>query len=109
MFVRAYLRASTTNRMRTALGPLLRPSRLTTASQSQPVCRERERREALPPELFRLLADARPGDMLLVEQVDRLSRLTASDWSAFVVSLLPSHRVWRLTSHVLDDGERQGR
>src|SRR5215207_4220582 len=32
------------------------------------------------PELFRLLSDARPGDVLLVEQVDRLSRLTASDW-----------------------------
>jgi DNA invertase Pin-like site-specific DNA recombinase len=32
------------------------------------------------PELFRLLEDAEPGDVLLVEQVDRLSRLTAGDW-----------------------------
>jgi DNA invertase Pin-like site-specific DNA recombinase len=32
------------------------------------------------PELFRLLADSQPGDVLLVEQVDRLSRLTAADW-----------------------------
>jgi DNA invertase Pin-like site-specific DNA recombinase len=32
------------------------------------------------PELFRLLADSRPGDVLLVEQVDRLSRLTDADW-----------------------------
>lgn len=32
------------------------------------------------PELFRLLADARPGDVLLIEQVDRLSRLTEGDW-----------------------------
>jgi DNA invertase Pin-like site-specific DNA recombinase len=32
------------------------------------------------PELFRLLADSKPGDVLLVEQVDRLSCLTASDW-----------------------------
>jgi len=32
------------------------------------------------PELFRLLSDSRPGDVLLIEQVDRLSRLTASDW-----------------------------
>jgi DNA invertase Pin-like site-specific DNA recombinase len=31
-------------------------------------------------ELFRLIADSRPGDVLLVEQVDRLSRLTDSDW-----------------------------
>ena len=32
------------------------------------------------PELFRLIANSRPGDVLLIEQVDRLSRLTASDW-----------------------------
>ena len=32
------------------------------------------------PELFRLLEDSRPGDVLLVEQVDRLSRLTDGDW-----------------------------
>jgi DNA invertase Pin-like site-specific DNA recombinase len=32
------------------------------------------------PELFRLLADSRPSEILLVEQVDRLSRLTDSDW-----------------------------
>ena len=32
------------------------------------------------PELFRLLADSEPGDVLLLEQVDRLSRLTARDW-----------------------------
>ena len=32
------------------------------------------------PELFRLIGDSQPGDVLLVEQVDRLSRLTAEDW-----------------------------
>ena len=32
------------------------------------------------PELFRLLSDCEPGDVLLVEQVDRLSRLTSPDW-----------------------------
>ena len=32
------------------------------------------------PELFRLLSDCRPGDVLLTEQVDRLSRLTTEDW-----------------------------
>ena len=32
------------------------------------------------PELFRLLADSRPGDVLLVEQVNRLSRLSDADW-----------------------------
>nr|WP_084010161.1 recombinase family protein [Pandoraea oxalativorans] len=32
------------------------------------------------PELFRLLADCRPRDVLLVEDVDRLSRLAAKEW-----------------------------
>lgn len=32
------------------------------------------------PELRRLLRDAAPGDVLLVEQVDRLSRLSEADW-----------------------------
>jgi DNA invertase Pin-like site-specific DNA recombinase len=32
------------------------------------------------PELFRLLRDSKPNDILLIEQVDRLSRLTAGDW-----------------------------
>jgi DNA invertase Pin-like site-specific DNA recombinase len=32
------------------------------------------------PELFRLIAHSRPGDVLLIEQVDRLSRLTDADW-----------------------------
>jgi DNA invertase Pin-like site-specific DNA recombinase len=32
------------------------------------------------PELFRLIADSQPGDVLLIEQVDRLSRLTEADW-----------------------------
>lgn len=32
------------------------------------------------PELFRLLGDCLPGDVLLVEQVDRLSRLNTGDW-----------------------------
>jgi DNA invertase Pin-like site-specific DNA recombinase len=32
------------------------------------------------PELFRLLRDSQPGDVLLCEQVDRLSRLSEADW-----------------------------
>ncbi len=39
------------------------------------------------PELFRLLADFQPGDILLVEQVDRLSRLTAPDWERLKTDL----------------------
>jgi DNA invertase Pin-like site-specific DNA recombinase len=41
--------------------------------------------------LFRLLSDARAGDILLVEQVDRLSRLTASDWERLKAELAARH------------------
>ena len=34
------------------------------------------------PELFRLLDDCQSGDVLLIEQVDRLSRLNDSDWES---------------------------
>jgi DNA invertase Pin-like site-specific DNA recombinase len=43
------------------------------------------------PELFRLLADAHRGDILLVEQVDRLSRLTAADWETLKAELTAKH------------------
>lgn len=39
------------------------------------------------PELFRLIADSRPGDILLVEQIDRLSRLSESDWERLKTEL----------------------
>jgi DNA invertase Pin-like site-specific DNA recombinase len=39
------------------------------------------------PELFRLLNDSSPGDVLLIEQVDRLSRLNATDWEALRTEL----------------------
>ncbi len=32
------------------------------------------------PEIFRLIGNSKPGDVLLIEQVDRLSRLTDGDW-----------------------------
>src|SRR5271168_4754265 len=43
------------------------------------------------PELFRLIADSRPGDVLLIEQVDRLSRLTATDWQKLRADLDKKH------------------
>src|ERR1700759_4689351 len=39
------------------------------------------------PELFRLLADAHPGDVLLIEQVDRLSGLVTADWDRLKAEL----------------------
>lgn len=81
MFVRAYLRASTkeqdASRARADLEAFAADRGLTIAATYL----ENESGASLQrPELFRLLADSRPGDVLLVEQVDRLSRLNAGDW-----------------------------
>ena len=81
MFVRAYLRASTTEqdaeRARAQLAAFAAERGLTIAAWYV----EHESGSKLArPELFRLLKDACPGDVLLVEQVDRLSRLTTADW-----------------------------
>ncbi|MGR9319156.1 recombinase family protein [Rhizobium leguminosarum] len=81
MHVRAYLRASTkdqdANRARDDLFRFAEERRLKIAASYV----ENESGASLKrPELFRLLADCHPGDVLLVEQVDRLSRLNAEDW-----------------------------
>lgn len=81
MFVRAYLRASTkeqdANRAREALDAFAKDRGIRIASYYV----ENESGASLQrPELFRLLADCQPGDVLLVEQVDRLSQLNSDDW-----------------------------
>lgn len=81
MFVRAYLRASTSEqdatRARAALDAFAAERGLTVAASYV----ENESGAKLArPELFRLLSDCRPGDVLLIEQVDRLSRLSDGDW-----------------------------
>lgn len=81
MLARLYLRASTdeqdATRARAALEGFAAEHGLTVAASYV----ENESGAKLArPELFRLLADCRPGDLLLIEQVDRLSRLTAADW-----------------------------
>ncbi|MGE3362808.1 MAG: recombinase family protein [Rhizobiaceae bacterium] len=81
MFVRAYLRASTkeqdASRAKEQLEAFARERGLSIAATYL----ENESGASLArPELFRLLADCRPGDVLLIEQVDRLSRLNAADW-----------------------------
>lgn len=83
MFVRAYLRASTddqdANRARQPLEQFCRERGLVVASWYT----ENESGAKLErPELFRLLRDCQPGDVLLIEQVDRLSRLNEADWLA---------------------------
>lgn len=81
MFIRAYLRASTieqdASRAREALEQF-------AASHDQVIAAEYMENasgaKADRPELLRLLKDAKKGDVLLVESIDRLSRLPAEDW-----------------------------
>lgn len=80
-FVRAYLRASTkeqdASRAKEQLEAFTKERGLRIAATYL----ENESGASLDrPELFRLLADCQPGDILLIEQVDRLSRLNAADW-----------------------------
>lgn len=80
-FVRAYLRASTeeqdAERAREMLNRFARDRQVVICNyyvENQSGARLDR------PELFRLLADSRPNDVLLVEDVDRLSRLAATEW-----------------------------
>lgn len=81
MFVRAYLRASTSrqgaSRARGALDAFAAERGLRIAARH---VEDESGAELHRPELFRPLADCEPGDVPLVEQVDRLSRLTSPDW-----------------------------
>lgn len=88
MFVRAYLRASTesqdANRARSDLEAFAHERKIRIAAWYV----ENESGATLQrPELFRLLADSTPGDVLLIEQVDRLSRLNAADWDSLKTQL----------------------
>lgn len=93
MFVRAYLRASTkeqdASRAKNDLVEFAKERGLQIAAFYV----ENESGASLQrPELFRLLSDCHQGDILLIEQVDRLSRLNADDW-AKLKSELQSRRV----------------
>ena len=92
MFVRAYLRASSVdqdaNRARDQLKAFAAERGLKIASWYT----ENESGAKLArPELFRLLADSQHGDIILIEQVDRLSRLTAGDWEKLKAEIAARH------------------
>src|SRR5450830_974103 len=81
MFIRAYLRASTdeqdASRARASLEQFASDHNKVIASV---YLENASGATADRPELLRLLKDARKGDVLLVESIDRLSRLPAEDW-----------------------------
>lgn len=81
MFVRGYFRASTKEQDATRAAAALEQfaadrGHAIAARYIENVSGTRADR----PELRRLLDDAHPGDVLLVESIDRLSRLPADDW-----------------------------
>jgi DNA invertase Pin-like site-specific DNA recombinase len=91
-YVRAYLRASTdeqdANRARDQLKAFAAERALAIVSW---YVENDSGAKLARPELFKLLADAHEGDILLVEQVDRLSRLSAADWERLKVELTARH------------------
>jgi DNA invertase Pin-like site-specific DNA recombinase len=81
MHIRAYLRASTKDQDASrAKDDLLRFAAERGLKIAASYVENESGASLARPELFRLLADCHPGDVLLVEQVDRLSRLNAADW-----------------------------
>lgn len=87
-FIRAYLRASTDDQDATRARDDL--ERFTTERGLKVAAWYTENESGAKldrPELFRLIEDAHTGDVLLVEQVDRLSRLNADDWEALKLKL----------------------
>jgi DNA invertase Pin-like site-specific DNA recombinase len=87
-FIRAYLRASTDEQDATRAREEVAAFAAERGMQIASWYIENESGAKLArPELFRLLSDAHPGDILLVEQVDRLSRLNANDWERLKVEL----------------------
>lgn len=82
MFIRAYLRASTAGQNAERAVADLEAFAAERGLKIAARYVENESGAKLArPELFRLLNDCQPGDVLLIEQVDRLSRLTAADWA----------------------------
>ncbi len=112
-FIRAYLRASTDEQDAARARAQVEAFAAERGMQIAAWYIENESGAKLSrPELFRLLSDAHPGDVLLVEQVDRLSRLNTADWDRLKVELaarkvrvvaldLPTS--WAMASGKVDD------
>jgi len=88
MFVRAYLRASTDQQDARrakqqldafATGRCVAIAKFYTENESGASLKRLK--------LFELIDDAKEGDILLIEQVDRLSRLDEADWEALKATL----------------------
>lgn len=82
MFIRAYLRASTSEQDASRAKSALVSFAEANGHKIAAFYIENESGTKLDrPELFRLLEDSHEGDVLLIEGVDRLSRLSQEDWA----------------------------
>jgi DNA invertase Pin-like site-specific DNA recombinase len=83
MFIRAYLRASTSEQDASRAKAALVAFAADNGHKIAAFYIENESGTRLDrPELFRLLEDSHAGDVLLIEGVDRLSRLSQEDWAS---------------------------
>lgn len=88
MFIRAYLRASTkeqdANRARASLEEFAETKKLSIASF---YTENESGRKLQRPELSRLINDAQENDIILIESIDRLTRLTQKDWQTLKLTI----------------------
>lgn len=81
MFIRAYLRASTekqdAKRAKSTLKAFAAKHQQKIASY---YVENESGRKLVRPQLMKLIEDAEAGDILLVESIDRLTRLTSDEW-----------------------------
>ena len=88
MFIRAYLRASTADQDAERAKEQLVTFAREHGHQIASFYVENESGATLArPELMRLIRDAGPRDIVLVEQIDRLARLTQGDWQTLKARL----------------------
>lgn len=88
MRIYGYLRASTDEQDATRARSVLEQFTQDAGQQVSAWFTENESGATLKrPELFRLLDIAQQSDVLLVEQVDRISRLNAEDWETLKTSI----------------------
>jgi DNA invertase Pin-like site-specific DNA recombinase len=89
LFIRAYLRASTTSqdalRAKSSLIEFANSKGMHIASF---YVEHESGRKLIRPRLMELLADASKGDIILVESIDRLTRLTSDEWSTLKLMIL---------------------
>jgi DNA invertase Pin-like site-specific DNA recombinase len=88
MLARLYLRASSVEQNANRAREMMRAFAKERGLKIAATYTENESGATLKrPELFKLINDSEEGDALLVEQVDRLSRLSDTDWSKLKAEL----------------------